>query len=121
MYDFINTNPQVKHISGHIEPTDIKVFYEEGKPYIHYKGVLNYMGDQYAIDIPKMDMVLKTLEHVTEYSCTFDYKREKVIKVPVLSECHAEHEVYFTADLIKKKMSKSEIEKELGYKVDIVD
>lgn len=121
MYDFINTSPQVKHISGHIEPTDIKVFYEEGKPYIHYKGVLHYMGDQYAIDIPKMDMVLKTLEHVTEYSCTFDYKTEKVTKVPVLSECHAEHEVYFTADLIKKKMSKSEIEKELGYKVDIVD
>ena len=121
MYDFINTNPNVKRISGHIEPTDIKVFYEDGKPYIHYKGVLNYMGDQYAIDIPKMDMVIKTLEYVSGYSYTFDYKTEKITNVLVLSECHAEHEVYFAADLIKKKMSKSEIENELGYKVDIVD
>lgn len=107
-----------------IFPTDIKVFYENKRPYIAYKGIFYEDGIEYEIEIPKMDMVINAIEQVSEinYHQVFDGTGApiKELRIPVRNEFFAEHNVAFQIRTLKAQMTKAEIEKELGYKVDIV-
>lgn len=107
-----------------IYPTDIKVFYEDGDPYVSYKGVAIMYGDTYEIEIPKMDMVIHAIEDIceteTQYGCGPFGESQNQVATRITRHLYAVEDVVFTATPIKKKMSKKDIEKELGYKIEIV-
>lgn len=108
-----------------ILPTDIKIFYENERPYIAYKGTFRENGIEYEIEIPKMDMTLKSVENISEIITQLVYNHSgipiRTYQMPVVNECFAEHDVTFQIRTLKAQMTKAEIEKKLGYKVDIVD
>lgn len=113
------------YIGETIVPKDIKVFYEDGKPYVEYRGIVRFGNDTYEIEIPKMDMVLTALESVV-VQC-YEYAQGKLgcrltsRSVPVVQNVHAYHNINFKLKPIKKCMTKADIEKKLGHKVEIVE
>lgn len=121
----INNSQSTSYICDTIIPTNIKVFYENKRPYISYKGIFRYGNDEYEIEIPKMDMVLQTVEAIVDryYAEAFDHTGSCILQhqIGVRNEFYAHHDIAYTIKRIKSKMTKEEIEKELGYKIDIVD
>lgn len=99
---------------SNIFPIDAKIYYEGGKPYMEYKGVtLDCRNDKVEVYFPKIALNISEVEYIEDISgyeelnVTFtcgDFK----LKKPV-----------FTT--IERTMTKAEIEKELGYKVNIVE
>lgn len=53
-------------ILGGINPTDVKVYYEGGKPYLDYKGVASTDCRKVEIHIPKMGLNLTNIENVVD-------------------------------------------------------
>lgn len=113
------------YIGETIVPKDIKVFYEDGKPYVEYRGIVKLGNDEYEIEIPKMDMILTGLESVIDqryvYAMDGHGCKLKNIGFQVCNEVHAYQNINFRLKLIKRSMKKNDIEKELGYQIDIVD
>lgn len=107
-------------IYEHVIPTDIRVFYEDGRPYIYYKGKLASRSEEWEIEIPKMDMAINTLERVTVVREDVNLFGQTLHIAPVCSEFFAVHDIAYRMRKIKKKMTKQDIERELGYKVDII-
>lgn len=53
-------------ILGGISPTDVKVYYEGGEPYLDYKGVASTDYGKVEIHIPKMGLKLTNIENVVD-------------------------------------------------------
>lgn len=112
-----------ERITSIIWPTDVKVFYEDKKPYVHYKGKVHTSDGDFNVDIPKMSMELHTIDREIDevyYDC-FGTREVLKNKVTVASRLYCESDVYMSLTPVKVRMTKTEIEKKLGYKVDIVD
>lgn len=107
------------NICERVVPTDIKVFYENGQPYIFYKGRLESRTEDWEIEIPKMDMVLNALEHIVD-DAAIKMGDIEYTTIPVCNYVLAEHNINYKLTRIKRKMTKQDIERELGYRVDIV-
>lgn len=111
-------------ITSTILPTDIKVFYENNKPYVHYKGKVHTSFGDFNVDIPKMGMELHTIHRELDevfYDCMFSAGQTTSSKVTVASTLYCESDVYMSLTPVEVRMTKKEIEKKLGYKVNIVD
>ncbi len=107
-------------ICEQVIPTDIRVFYEDGRPYIYYKGKVVSRYDEWEIEIPKMDMVLNTLERIVDIEYTVSVHGDMQRRTPVCNQFYAEHDVAYRMRIAKRKMTQRDIERELGYKVDII-
>lgn len=107
-------------ICGQVVPTDIKVFYEDGMPYISYKGKTVSDSGEWEIEIPKMSMVLNTLERIVDIEYAMNIYGDTTRRIPVCNQFFASHDVAYKMHLGKKKMTKRDIERELGYGVDII-
>lgn len=96
-----------------VTPTDIKVFYEDGKPYLYYTGVctLDY-GMKVQVCIPKMDLQLNNVK-ITRESVGAQILSSKM-QVTTGTEGHL-----FTLKPLERTVTKTELEKELGYKLNI--
>ena len=107
-------------ICGQVNPTDIKVYYEDGQPYISYKG--EFVGDsgEWEIEIPKMSMVLNALERIIDMKYEMDFRENITRRMPVCNQFFATHDVAYVIRSKKAKMTKADIERELGYRVDII-
>ena len=113
-----------ERITSTIWPTDIKVFYEDKKPYVHYKGKVRTPDGDFNVDIPKMSMELHTIDREIDevfYDCMLSTREVLPNKVTVASRLYCESDVYMSLTPVKVRMTKKEVEKKLGYKVDIVD
>ena len=113
-----------ERITSTIWPTDIKVFYEDKKPYVHYKGKAHTPDGDFNVDIPKMSMELHTIDREIDEvycDCMFSAREAFSNKVTVASRLYCESDVYMSLTPVKVRMTKKEVEKKLGYKVDIVD
>lgn len=100
-----------------IVPTDVKIYYENGTPYMEYRGVTqNPRFDKVEIYLPKISLSISSIEYTEnlydpdELHVTFS---DKYLVHP--------HKNVFTAKTIERNMTKAQIEKELGYKVNIVE
>lgn len=93
-------------------PTDVSIYYEDGKPYIKYVGVAetNY-GIKYRIEIPKMGLDINNLTLESELDGRGSYKQFLYI----VNEC------YFSMTPLERTYTKEELKKELGYKLNIID
>ena len=101
---------------GPIRPTDLKIYYEDSTPYLDYKGIAETNCGKVEIHFPKMGLVLNG----------FECHRETIYNgcgpsVVTMKEWLTQSDEFCTIKFIEKDMTKKQIEKELGYKVNIVE
>lgn len=98
-------------------PTDVKIYTEDGTPYLDYTGTC-YMSDgcKYKIHFPKIGLTFSqvTQEQETEYDY-FGYKRKVLMNFNIF----ASDNKFCEFEIIEREVSKKQLEKELGYKLDI--
>ena len=102
---------------GPVKPTDLKIYYEDSTPYLDYKGVAETDYGKVEIHIPKMGLVINELECNSE--ALYNGFGVSVLTTRIYS-AHSERETYIITTL-ERDMTKDQIEKELGYKVNIVE
>lgn len=108
-------------IESPVKPVSAEIFYEDGVPYMKYKGT-TYMsnGLKVMVDIPKMSLELSGIECATET----EYHTSAIDRVMTSykREFFASTEgVAFTISPISRTCSKADLEKELGYKLYLKD
>lgn len=96
-----------------ITAIDIHVFYEDKKPYIEYTGVCTLdNGMKVQVCIPKMDLQLNEIE-IKKESSGIPFLSTKV-QVMASTEGH-----FVSLKPLERTVTKTELEKELGYKLNI--
>ena len=102
-----------------VVPVSVEVFYEDKRPYIKYVGTTELdNGMKIQIEIPKMDLVLKELVREEEtYEAIWHNQPYK--KVTVSQNIYVKHDQLFNIVPIERTCTKKDLEKELGYKLNI--
>ena len=101
---------------GPVKPTDLKIYYEDSTPYLDYKGIAETNYGKVEIHIPKMGLVINELECKYEDVCD---GRGASVFATRFYQAHSEPAA-FTIRTLERNMTKNQIEKELGYKVNII-
>lgn len=101
---------------GPIKPTDLKIYYEDSIPYLDYKGVAETNYGKVEIHIPKMGLMLDKMTINAE--SVLDGLGREVFTRRIYQACSSE---VFAIKTLERDMTKDQIEKELGYKVNIVE
>ena len=107
------------HIESPLTPTDVKIYTEDGIPYLDYTGVC-YMSDgcKYKIHLPKVGLeftnVIQEEDNAT-YDICGSYKQKIVLDFRVF----ATDGKFYTYEILERDVSKKQLEKELGYKLNI--
>lgn len=101
---------------GTIKPTDLKIYYEDSAPYLDYKGIAETNYGKIEIHFPKMGLILNSLECNQE-----NLYSGSGASVITMKEYSTQSDEIFTIKFLEKDMTKEQIEKELGYKVNIVE
>ena len=104
-----------------LKATDIKVFVENGEPYIYWAGEFTDKGNTYRIEIPKMDINIDAI--VEDRPIEFCINTDPIIpKVAFARQLYTvQNDVTFSITCINRRMTKKQIEKELGYNIEIED
>ena len=104
-------------IDSNITPTDVKIYVENGIPYLDYTGTC-YMSDgcKCKVHIPKVGLTLTNIE--SESDVCYDYLgyTRKILPSFQIYACGDE---CFSFEVIEREVSKKQLEKELGYKLNI--
>lgn len=106
-----------KIIESDIQPTDVKIYIEDDTPYLDYTGTCYVNGSKCKIHLPKIGLSFSKIEQekdVEEYSY-WGYKQEITMSFNIF----ASDGKYYKFEILERKMSKEQIEKELGYKINI--
>ena len=90
---------------GNVIPKDIKVFYEDGKPYIYYVGIGYVDGRKAEITIPKMGLYLRDIETLTEteYYSWQTRTDDIVVPVKVRHDVYVVHDTFFTVRFLDEE------------------
>ena len=109
-----NYNEVITTFDSVVFPTDAKIFYEDNKPYLEYTGmVAGINGEEVKIHFPKISLEFQEAEiNFDRDMMTTTFSSQTLIQSP---------EDKMTLQIITRNMPKKEIEKELGYKVNIID
>lgn len=103
-----------------IIPTDVSIYYEDGMPYLDYTGITRTAdGCEVKMHIPKISLVYNVIEN--KYIDRDVYDRHGAIGVKLSQEILIKNDEWFDAQIIKRQMTKKQIEKELGYQVAIME
>lgn len=104
-------------ITSNIQPTDVKIYVENGVPYLDYTGTC-YMSDgcKCKIHIPKVGLTLTSIKSESD-ACYDSLGHERTI-LPWF-QIYAYGDEIFTFEVIEREVSKKQLEKELGYKINI--
>lgn len=110
--------------SSAIVPTDVHIYYEDGMPYLDYTGVTRTAdGCEVKVHLPKISLVYNVLENNIKTEDAYDNKYGKLIarfNVKLDQEVLIKNDNWFDLQIIKRQMTKKQIEKELGYNITIV-
>lgn len=106
------------HIESPLTPTDVKIYTEDGVPYLDYTGTC-YMSDgcKYKIHLPKVGLNFTQVTQKEE-SDIYDicgYKQKILLDFRVL----VTDGKFYTYEILERDVSKKQLEKELGYKLNI--
>lgn len=104
-------------ITSNIQPIDVKVYVENGIPYLDYTGTC-YMSDgcKCKIHIPKVGLTLTNIK--SESDACYDFLGRESTNLPRF-QLYAYGDEIFTVEVIEREVSKKQLEKELGYKINI--
>lgn len=104
----------------YLKAKDIKVYLEDGQPYIRWVGEYQCNGDTFEVCIPKLDVNVHAIVK-DNVEMTVDNHVNR-IPITIRRDMYAtEDDVFFTVTRKERKMTKEQIEKELGYKIEIED
>ena len=110
-------------IESDVMPVSAEIFYEDGVPYMKYKGT-TYMsnGVKVQIDIPKMSLKLSAIKDRTEvdYQTNFNGKH-RVISSFKREFFATQDDIAYTIKTLSRTCSKADLEKELGYKLNLTE
>ena len=99
---------------SNIIPKDARIYYENGVPYMEYKGVTyDWRNDKVEVYFPKISLNISEVEYSEDIS---GYEK---LNVTFSGEGFKLKKPVFTT--IERTMTKADIEKELGYKINIVE
>lgn len=109
-YDPIITSP--------ITPTDVKIYTEDGVPYLDYTGTF-YASDgcKCKIHLPKIGLTFSqvTQEKEEEEYDYFGHNRKILMNFNVFVSDNK----FYELEILEREVSKKQLEKELGYKLNI--
>ena len=102
-----------------IQPVSAEIFYEDGVPYIKYKGTtcLNN-GIKVMVEIPKLSLVISGIESNTESEYDMRQHRMTSFKREFFATTN---DVAFLVKTLSRTCSKADLEKELGYKLNLTE
>ena len=109
-----NYNEVITTFDSVVSPTDAKIFYEDNKPYLEYTGIVTGVnGEEVKIHFPKISLEFQEAEiNFNRDKMTTTFSSQTLIQNP---------EDQMVLQVITRNMTKKEIEKELGYKINIID
>lgn len=105
-------------ISSGVRPTDVKIYIEDGVPYLDYIGTFYATdGRKCKVHFPKIGLTFSKVmqEKEEEEYDYFGYKQRVITKFDIF----AVDDKWATFEVIEREMSKKQLEKELGYKLNI--
>lgn len=103
-----------------ITPVSIEVFYENQRPYIKYIGTTKLSnGIKVQVEIPKMDLVLNEINREEEVYEKREWNNKLCERVVVSQNIYVKHDQWCNIVPIERTCTKKDLEKELGYKLNI--
>lgn len=105
-------------ISSGVRPTDVKIYIEDGVPYLDYVGTFYATdGSKCKVHFPKIGLTFSkvTQEKEEEEYDYFGYKQRIITKFDV----YAVDDEWATFEVIERDVTKKQLENELGYKLNI--
>ena len=97
---------------GKITPTDVKIYIEDGIPYLDYTGTAMTNQGKVKIHIPKIGLEIDAVTK-NDLNCP-------LALIKIREQFFVSNNKLFEYEIIEREMSKEDIEKELGYKVKIM-
>lgn len=109
-----------RNIVTPVTPTDLRVFYEDKRPLLEYTGVCTLdNGMKVQVYIPKMRLQLDSIE-ISRIDDKFEYGGVQYLMKSQLNITAGMHDEHFTIKPLERTVTKAELEKELGYKLNIL-
>lgn len=105
-------------ITSSITPTDVKIYTEDGIPYLDYIGMFyGSDGCKCKVHIPKIGLTFSqvTQEKEEEEYDYFCYKQNVLMNFNVF----VSDDKFWEFEILEREVSKKHLEKELGYKLNI--
>ena len=105
-------------ITSAISPTDVKIYTEDGVPYLDYTGTFYAQdGCKCKIHFPKIGLTFTRLtqEKEEEEYDYFGYKKKVLMNFNVF----VSDDKFWEFEILEREVSKKQLEKELGYKLNI--
>jgi hypothetical protein len=115
----IETKHSNKLLDGEcILPKEVRIYYEDGNPFLDYYGYAQVNGKNAIIHFPKIDLKFTTIENETIRDR--DYSNYTT-RVTMRQNVYVYDNKYYEVEILPVAMTKSEIEQVLGYPVNIVE
>lgn len=108
-------------INQAIKPVSVSIYYENGVPYLNYVGEIKLTnGYHVQVEIPKMSLELNRIESTWEDRS--EYIGKRLYLKGYMQEMLAgnDNETRMNIKLLERTITKADLEKELGYKINIV-
>jgi len=105
-------------ITDTIHPTDVKVYIENGVPYLDYTGVAESNMGTLKIHFPKvgLDFTRIITEREEEDICC-GIPPTKVFSIVKSFNLYATDDKWMEYEILERSTTKEQLEKELGYKI----
>lgn len=105
-------------IDSNITPTDVKIYVENGIPYLDYTGTCYASnGDKIKVHFPKIDLTLTNItQEKYEEEWKYQFGSRKILTK--FNVC-VSNDKWATFEVVEREVSKKQLEKELGYKLNI--
>ena len=105
-------------IDSNITPTDVKIYVENGTPYLDYTGTCYANnGDKIKVHFPKIDLTLTNItQEKYEEEWKYQFGSRKILTK--FNVC-VSNDKWATFEVVEREVSKKQLEKELGYKLNI--
>ena len=105
-------------IDSNITPTDVKIYVENGTPYLDYTGTCYASnGDKIKVHFPKIDLTLTNIaQEKYEEEWKYQFGSRKILTK--FNVC-VSNDKWATFEVVEREVSKKQLEKELGYKLNI--
>lgn len=101
---------------SNITPVDVKIYYEDGKPYLDYIGNTETAYGKLKIHIPKIGLDFSHIEDIMPTE-----SRGMLKLFGLHRDIYAVDNTFYEVEILERNMTKNQIEKELGYKINIKD
>ncbi len=119
-----NENWMNSAINEGIKPVSVNIYYEDNKPYLHYIGETTLTnGYRIQIEVPKMSLELNRIDSVwedkSEYKCKELFLKTYMYEVFVGND--SAEKTLMKMTVLERTTTKEELEKELGYKINLIE